>query len=201
MVDVLSFLLTPVGAVLRRTGKNSGLGCTDALYQSVENLSPTHFRTRACRHLLLLPRNAWCFHYKGLKLQINDAGEEVFYGCSSSSCFTIFHIRYISTVPDAKCVCSRDMTTIIPLVQPKKLNPDVVLIDSRLTNERMISSSPLKCPTSSGGSAWRPESETWPAFKNASSLSTLTRYNRLYTKSSQFVTFQRFFTSCLITFN
>lgn len=67
-VDVLlSFLLTPAGAVVRGTCKTSGLGCMDALYQSVENMNPTHFRTPACKHLLLRPRNAWSFRYEGLK--------------------------------------------------------------------------------------------------------------------------------------
>lgn len=67
VVVLLSFLLIPVGAVVRLTCKNSGLGCMDALYQSVENMSPTHFRTPAWKHLLRRPRNAWCFRYEGLK--------------------------------------------------------------------------------------------------------------------------------------
>ncbi|XP_072151442.1 uncharacterized protein [Setaria viridis] len=58
-VDVLfSFLTLPLGTIVRLLGKQSGAGCLDEVYKSVESLSIDHFQTKACKAMLLSPLNA-----------------------------------------------------------------------------------------------------------------------------------------------
>ncbi|RLM74475.1 hypothetical protein C2845_PM15G20450 [Panicum miliaceum] len=71
-VDVLfSFLTLPLGTVVRLLGKQSGVGCLDEVYKSVESLSTEHFQTEACRNMLLRPLNAAAGHCDRLKVNVD----------------------------------------------------------------------------------------------------------------------------------
>ncbi|KAE8785309.1 hypothetical protein D1007_41057 [Hordeum vulgare] len=70
-VDVLfSFLTLPLG-------KQSQVGCLDELYKSVENLGEDHFQTKACKTMLLSPRNAAAAHLDRLKVEVDDIDQTV----------------------------------------------------------------------------------------------------------------------------
>lgn len=72
-VDVLlSFLVMPFGAVVRLTEKVSGLGCMDALYDSVEQLDVNIFRAQACKYMLLHPNYAYRSRCDNLVIKIDD---------------------------------------------------------------------------------------------------------------------------------
>ncbi|MBA0677484.1 hypothetical protein Goari_018890 [Gossypium aridum] len=76
IVDVLRSLLKfPLGNIARLIGKHQCFqraGCLNNLYNSVENLSPTSFRTCACKSMLLNPRSIYEDKYsKKLKLNMD----------------------------------------------------------------------------------------------------------------------------------
>ncbi|KAI5011098.1 hypothetical protein ZWY2020_013235 [Hordeum vulgare] len=96
-VDVLfSFLTLPLGTIVRRLGKQSQVGCLDELYKSVENLGEDHFQTKACKTMLLSPRNAAAAHLDRLKVEVHDIDQTRFYACKR-------HMGYFSSVPDVGC--------------------------------------------------------------------------------------------------
>ncbi|MBA0729067.1 hypothetical protein Golax_025441, partial [Gossypium laxum] len=76
IVDILQSLLKfPLGNIARLIGKHQCFqraGCLNNLYNSVENLSPTSFRTDACKSMLLNPRSIYEDKYsKKLKLNMD----------------------------------------------------------------------------------------------------------------------------------
>uniref|UniRef100_A0A0D3FZM3 DUF674 domain-containing protein n=1 Tax=Oryza barthii TaxID=65489 RepID=A0A0D3FZM3_9ORYZ len=86
-VDVLfSFLTLPLGTIVRLLGKQSQIGCLDELYKSVEALSEDYFQTKACKAMLLRPRNAAGSHCDRLKVKVDDTNERLIYVCPTSSC-------------------------------------------------------------------------------------------------------------------
>ncbi|KAM3389522.1 hypothetical protein ACQJBY_011579 [Aegilops geniculata] len=96
-VDVLfSFLTLPLGTIVRRLGKQSQVGCLDELYKSVEDLGEDHFQTKACKTMLLSPRNAAAVHLDRLKVELDDIDQTWFYACKR-------HMGYFSSVPDVGC--------------------------------------------------------------------------------------------------
>ncbi|KAL6843930.1 hypothetical protein ACP4OV_026501 [Aristida adscensionis] len=100
-VDVLfSFLMLPLGTIVRALGKQSELGCLDEMYKSVESLSIDHFQTKACKTMLLRPLNAAAIQCDGLNVKVDDTNNpRACYVCSNSYCLT----RSYSSVPDAIC--------------------------------------------------------------------------------------------------
>ncbi|KAJ1272568.1 hypothetical protein BS78_06G212400 [Paspalum vaginatum] len=98
-VDVLfSFLTLPLGAIVRLLGKQSGVGCLDEVYKSVESLGTEHFQTEACKTMLLRPLNAVASHFDRLKVKLDYTNPRSVYVCSSSCCE-----RQFSLVPDVIC--------------------------------------------------------------------------------------------------
>ncbi|CAN6556562.1 unnamed protein product [Malus baccata var. baccata] len=86
---VLSFLTIPMGTIIRLAPNQSvplEIGCMKNLYASVENMDVKHFRSKACRDMLLCPPNGTEVHCKNLKLKI-DCGEPTrYFLCPSSDC-------------------------------------------------------------------------------------------------------------------
>ncbi|CAL5025668.1 unnamed protein product [Urochloa decumbens] len=81
-VDVLfSFLTLPLGAIVRILDKQSGVGCLDEVYKSVESLSAEHFHTEACKTMLLCPHNAAASHYDRLKVKVDCRNIRSIYVC------------------------------------------------------------------------------------------------------------------------
>ncbi|XP_012469023.1 uncharacterized protein LOC105787126 [Gossypium raimondii] len=76
IVDILRSLLKfPLANIAQLIGKHQCFqraGCLNNLYNSVENLSPTSFRTGACKSMLLNPRSIYEDKYsKKLKLNMD----------------------------------------------------------------------------------------------------------------------------------
>lgn len=99
-VDVLfSFLTLPLGTIVRLLGKQSGAGCLDEVYKSVESLSIDHFQTKACKAMLLSPLNAAASQCGQLKIRIDDTNPRKVGICSNRRCPGFSY----SSVPDAVC--------------------------------------------------------------------------------------------------
>ncbi|KAF7011787.1 hypothetical protein CFC21_026057 [Triticum aestivum] len=99
-VDILfSFLTLPLGTIVRLFDKQSQVGCLDELYKSVESLGEDHFRTKACKGMLLNPLNASATHCNRLKVKV--ANTNPMYRCKNASC----GVSAFSSVPDAICSC------------------------------------------------------------------------------------------------
>ncbi|KAF7119765.1 hypothetical protein RHSIM_Rhsim13G0074700 [Rhododendron simsii] len=77
-VDVVDFLFSiltyPLGSIIKLLGKNSGFGCMDNLYKTVEDLGTGgYLKSEECRKMLLCPKLA-PFHSVGNQLlQIEEA--------------------------------------------------------------------------------------------------------------------------------
>ncbi|XP_068339553.1 uncharacterized protein [Pyrus communis] len=89
-IDVLlSFLTIPMGTIIRLAPNQSEpleIGCMKNLYASVENMDVKHFRSKACRDMLLCPPNGAEVHCKNLKLKIDRSVPTRYYTCSKSEC-------------------------------------------------------------------------------------------------------------------
>lgn len=142
MADVLlSFLTTPVGALVILTGKSSGLGSMDSLYKSVEDMAASQFETPQCRDLLLRPRSAFGFAYQRLKIGINDA-DDFYYGCSSKKC------RKFSLFPGAKCECGQDMRLPMLLAGPPPREGDEAFIRKDVAADFVVTDDLFIAPSS-----------------------------------------------------
>ncbi|XP_048420671.1 uncharacterized protein LOC103929823 isoform X2 [Pyrus x bretschneideri] len=102
-IDVLlSFLTIPMGTIIGLAPNQSEpleIGCMKNLYASVENMDVKHFRSKACRDMLLCPPNGSEVHCKNLKLKIDRSVPTRYYTCSNSECPAL---SYSSGV---KCEC------------------------------------------------------------------------------------------------
>ena len=110
-VDILfSFLTTPIGTIIKLTRTNSltvGISSMNRLYRSVENMDIQHFRTEACRAMLLTPRNGAESHCMNLKLRIEEANAMKFF-CCSGDCLTS-KFKLISYYSHICCECGKPM--------------------------------------------------------------------------------------------
>ncbi|MQM04773.1 hypothetical protein Taro_037581 [Colocasia esculenta] len=106
VVDVLfSFLTLPLGTVVRVLGKQSGLGCVDELYKSVEALDESCFQKPCCKSMLLRPRSAAEHLCEDLPVRV-DKSELTFYRCSLyKSCIEEKYPSVYSTVLGCRCRC------------------------------------------------------------------------------------------------
>ncbi|KAL6204505.1 hypothetical protein ACLB2K_021772 [Fragaria x ananassa] len=109
-VDVLlSYLTIPIGTIIRLGRYKSnlaamGLGCMNNLYASVESMDVQHFRTEACRDMLLCPRNGAGSTLKSLKLKIGDCDPTQYFKCSNVSCRTSpARLSYYRSVRCIRC--------------------------------------------------------------------------------------------------
>ncbi|KAK8916181.1 hypothetical protein KSP39_PZI022640 [Platanthera zijinensis] len=105
-VDVLfSFLTLPLASIVRLLEKQTGLGSLDTLYESAEQLDAEHFRTEACKEMLLNPRSAAALLCEGFKLKgIHDSDPRNFFTCGENDCLTQSTSYYTY---NSKCLCSR----------------------------------------------------------------------------------------------
>ncbi|MQM04774.1 hypothetical protein Taro_037582 [Colocasia esculenta] len=105
VVDVLfSFLTLPLGTVVRVLGKQSGLGCVDELYKSVEALDESCFQTPCCKSMLLRPRSAAERLCEDLPVKVDDS-DLTLYTCSNESCIEHKYPSVFSSVKGTHCRC------------------------------------------------------------------------------------------------
>ncbi|PRQ34321.1 hypothetical protein RchiOBHm_Chr5g0067521 [Rosa chinensis] len=85
-IDVIfSFLTIPMGKIIRLTPNQSirlGVGCLNNVYASVKNMDLKHFRTEACKDMLLSPRSAAESQCKNLKVKIYNDEATQYFMCS-----------------------------------------------------------------------------------------------------------------------
>ncbi|KAL5580851.1 hypothetical protein UlMin_013293 [Ulmus minor] len=119
LVDVLlSFLTTPLGTIVslaRSQSLPTEMGCLSNLYTSAENMDVQNFHSRACKTMLLEPRNSAETHCMNLKLKVdNTLG--IKYCCSSNNC-TFNRHRLVGHYSDAFCPCGKSMNGKVNLSQ------------------------------------------------------------------------------------
>ncbi|KAM2127253.1 hypothetical protein ACFX1R_007181 [Malus domestica] len=89
-IDVLlSFLTIPMGTIIRLAPNQLEpleIGCMKNLYASVKNMDVKHFRSEACRDMLLYPPNGAEVHCKNLEGKIDRGEPTWYYTCSNSDC-------------------------------------------------------------------------------------------------------------------
>ncbi|MBA0824239.1 hypothetical protein Goarm_020919 [Gossypium armourianum] len=113
IVDILRSLLKfPLGNIVRLIGKHQCLqraGCLNNLYNSVENLSLTSFRTDACKSMLLNPRSIYEDEYsKKLKLYMDFSEPTGYFLCRTYLCSTKTG-RWFSHYETSRCSCGKLM--------------------------------------------------------------------------------------------
>lgn len=97
------------------------IGCMNNLYNSVENMGVQHFRTEACKHMLLSPRNGAESHCRNLKLKIDDADPRKFLLCSKEC--TASKFKLFSYYRGAVCECGKAMSNEVSLSQELENSP------------------------------------------------------------------------------
>ncbi|OMO90533.1 hypothetical protein COLO4_19078 [Corchorus olitorius] len=126
-VDVLfSFLTIPMGTIIKLSRKHppaANLGCMNNLYKSVENLEEERFQTKACRKMLLSPRNAAAAPCQNLKLNFDDL-ETLFYFHCAGSCLSS-NYKLVSHYIDTVCDCGSRMGNWTYLVTRKDSDAEV----------------------------------------------------------------------------
>lgn len=113
-VDILfSFLILPMGTIIRLAEKKSGVGGMDNLYKSVEALDEQFLQSKACKTMLLNPRSAHDIHCKNLALKIDDTEPTKIYTCSKLYCPLKTENRkanrLASMVENSECSCGQAM--------------------------------------------------------------------------------------------
>ncbi|ONI00035.1 hypothetical protein PRUPE_6G064100 [Prunus persica] len=110
-IDVLfSFLTIPMGTIMRLAPNQSvplEIGCIKNLYSSVTNMDVKHFRTEACRDMLLCPRNVAESQCRNLKPKIdNELGvrngnttEELTFNVGSDEVLNLLICSLVSRTP------------------------------------------------------------------------------------------------------
>ncbi|KAL5990260.1 hypothetical protein ACLOJK_011157 [Asimina triloba] len=115
LVDTLFSLLTmPIGALVRRVGKESNLGCMDTLYGAVERMDSKFFQSAAAKKMLLHPNSAADqYLIRDLTLPVaTDADDDLhMYVCQSWECATVTR-RLYTTTPCTSCPCGSPMTAL-----------------------------------------------------------------------------------------
>ncbi|MBA0849216.1 hypothetical protein Goshw_013098, partial [Gossypium schwendimanii] len=110
----------PLGNIARLIGKHQCLqraGCLNNLYNSVENLSLTSFRTDACKSMLLNPRSIYEDKYsKKLKLYMDVSEPTAYFLCRTNYCKK--NGRWFSRYKTSRCSCGylMDNPTGIPSI-------------------------------------------------------------------------------------
>ncbi|KAK5841451.1 hypothetical protein PVK06_003772 [Gossypium arboreum] len=112
IVDIFRSLLKfPLGNIARLIGKHQCLqraGCLNNLYNSVENLSLTSFRTDACKSMLLNPRSIYEDEYsKKLKLYMDVSEPTGYFLCRTYLCIKTG--RWFSHYKTSRCSCGELM--------------------------------------------------------------------------------------------
>ncbi|KAH7547567.1 hypothetical protein FEM48_Zijuj01G0323500 [Ziziphus jujuba var. spinosa] len=115
-VDVLlSFLILPMGTIIKVANKRSGIGSMDNLYRSVEALDDEEcFRAKASKTMLLNPRSAYGFLYHNLVVKIDKTNYFKIYTCRTTPCLDR-HRGLFSLVKNSICYCGQAMNKEITL--------------------------------------------------------------------------------------
>ncbi|KAJ8615569.1 hypothetical protein MRB53_034941 [Persea americana] len=108
----------PIGTIIRLTSKESKIGGMSILYESVKVLDVSLLQTKACKKMLLYPKNASEEHCKNLKLNIDDPEPTKYYACSWDCCAKNYGL--VSTFYNAQCGWGQSMNT--QTVYNQKLN-------------------------------------------------------------------------------
>ncbi|KAK5841452.1 hypothetical protein PVK06_003773 [Gossypium arboreum] len=116
IVDILRRLLKfPLGNIARLISKHQSVQravCLNNLYDSVENLSPTIFRTDACKSMLLNPRSIHEDQYsKKLKLNMDVSEPTKYFRCSNVCCPE----KLFSHYKTSRCRCGNMLNFPIPI--------------------------------------------------------------------------------------
>ncbi|KAL4291281.1 hypothetical protein GQ457_14G023760 [Hibiscus cannabinus] len=115
-----SLLKLPLGNIARLADMHQCLqpGCLNNLYNSVENLGLEIFRTKACKHMLLYPRNVHDVEFKKLKLNMDLSVPTGCFVCGNVECSEIFGGLF-SYYKGTRCICewgaNRDIRQFIKI--------------------------------------------------------------------------------------
>ncbi|XP_010494298.1 PREDICTED: uncharacterized protein LOC104771467 [Camelina sativa] len=117
-VDILfSFLTLPMGTIVRLIEMNQqlqspGIGCFNNIYASVVSMSIKHFRTEACKQMLLYPGSLNHEKCQNLKMRIDDSEPTKCFMCPmfvrSGQCSK----RY-SNFNNSRCSCGNLMDEVL----------------------------------------------------------------------------------------
>ncbi|XP_043695313.1 uncharacterized protein LOC122645953 isoform X4 [Telopea speciosissima] len=112
-VDILlGFLTMPMGTIVRLISKqpqSAIIGSMTNLYKEVENLEEELLQTRACKSMLLHPRNPTENECKKLKLNIDDTEPTKYYICADWNCSRREIGGLYTTFKNVKCKCGKMM--------------------------------------------------------------------------------------------
>ncbi|KAG4164082.1 hypothetical protein ERO13_D01G214100v2 [Gossypium hirsutum] len=130
IVDILRSLLKfPLGNIARLIGKHQCLqraGCLNNLYNSVENLSLTSFRTDACKPMLLNPRSIYEDEYsKKLKLYMDVSEPTGYFLCGTYLCIKTG--SWFSHYKTSRCSCGELMDNPTDIGELKDSPTDMCL--------------------------------------------------------------------------
>ncbi|XP_020678234.1 uncharacterized protein LOC110096558 [Dendrobium catenatum] len=128
-VDIFfSFLTLPLGTIVKLLLKNSGMGSIDNLYDSIEKLGGQHWRTEACKNMLLSPLNAARKHCEDLKLNVDgEINPRELYFCKMDSCISGSKC-YFSSVRDSRCHCCGELMDKVALWEKVETIEDGVFV-------------------------------------------------------------------------
>ncbi|ESQ30904.1 hypothetical protein EUTSA_v10012284mg [Eutrema salsugineum] len=91
-----SFLTMPLGTIARlleqhgRPRGNVTIGCLNNLYKSIVDMRTDHFRTEACKEMLLYPKSVKEGLCRKLKINIDDTEATKYFMCPRKSCPEFF---------------------------------------------------------------------------------------------------------------
>ncbi|XP_042498192.1 uncharacterized protein LOC122076748 isoform X2 [Macadamia integrifolia] len=112
-VDILlSFLTISMGTIVRLISKEprpATLGSITALYKEVENLEEQLLQTRACKSMLLYPRNPSENKCRKLKLNVDDTEPIKYYICVDWNCSRRGTGGLYTTFKNVRCNCGKRM--------------------------------------------------------------------------------------------
>ncbi|KAL3830438.1 hypothetical protein ACJIZ3_019240 [Penstemon smallii] len=108
---LLCFLTLPLGVIPRLLKKHYGddapnIGSLNTLYNGLENLDSSHFRTEAGKLMLLNPKSSLDVDCSELKININDTQPVKYFGCGDLGCKHGGVIMYHDT---ERCPCGNSM--------------------------------------------------------------------------------------------
>jgi len=118
-VDVLlSFLTLPLGTIARLVSKKSNIEAVkfdsiSSLYQSVSDLKEEYLWNKACKEMLLKPRNSMEAYCQQLKLKIDET-QPLQYLCESNICRRFG--KNASIFCNLKCKCGMLFDSDYPVV-------------------------------------------------------------------------------------
>ncbi|XP_043694601.1 uncharacterized protein LOC122645355 [Telopea speciosissima] len=117
---VFSFLTMPMGTIVRLISKQPHpaiIGSLTSLYDCVESLEEQLLHTKACKSMLLHPRNPCENECKKLKLNIDDTEPTKYYICSDWNCSRRESGGLYTTFMNVRCNCGKMLDKQICMVK------------------------------------------------------------------------------------